>query len=458
MLFVIFCFITTGCEKLVEIDPPADSITNEVTFADSMNATSAVMGIYAITGTRSNPFGGGKITAYLGLYGDELEFAEIGGGEYMLFSGMLDSRNSLIPDLWDPLYQTIYRSNLCIEEINTAGSLPAKDKLHLDAECKFLRAFFYYYLINVYGEVPLITGSDFSKNISVPKAELSKLYDLILSDLQMAEQNLPDSYEFTKGVRVRANKYAAKALKARVLLELKRYSEAKVLADEIIAKDNLYGLAEDVREVFDKNGKEAILQIHMDPTRSPYNITGEGIQFIPFAGSAPTYFYRPALLSELNQEDLRVKYWIDSIEYEEIKYFFPRKYKLGGASSSPGDEPPQYYTLLRMSEIFLIRAECNINTDMVASGMDDINAIRNRAGLDPLTTDNQEEAMLFLEKERRVEFLSELGHRWFDLKRFGRADEVNFAIKPGWEPFRKVFPLPFTELSRNPALVQTNGY
>jgi hypothetical protein len=90
----------------------------------------------------------------------------------------------------------------------------------------------------------------------------------------------------------------------------------------------------------------------------------------------------------------------------------------------------------------------------------DINRIRQRAGLDPLDVSASiQEVTEVLIREKQIEFLAEWGHRWLDLKRWGLADRVLAPIKgDGWQPTDQLWPIPATELGRNPNLNQNEGY
>ena len=115
--------------------------------------------------------------------------------------------------------------------------------------------------------------------------------------------------------------------------------------------------------------------------------------------------------------------------------------------------------MLRLSEMFLIRAEARANQNKISEGVADINVVRQRAGLTALSTTMTQAALLSaLEHERWVELFTEWADRWFNLKRLGKADAVLSLIKPKWQSFQKLYPVPQQELQANPNLVDNPGY
>ena len=115
---------------------------------------------------------------------------------------------------------------------------------------------------------------------------------------------------------------------------------------------------------------------------------------------------------------------------------------------------------LRLAEQYLIRAEANVHLGNLDDAVADINRIRQRAGLESMAADlSASELLAEIELQRRKEFFCEQGHRWFDLKRTGRIDEVLGAASwKKWSPEKALFPVPFTELENNKNLVQNPGY
>ena len=112
-----------------------------------------------------------------------------------------------------------------------------------------------------------------------------------------------------------------------------------------------------------------------------------------------------------------------------------------------------------MAELYLIAGESHIRTGNINEGLEYINSIRERAGLIAIETTNQNEAISAMMQERRIEFFTEQGHRFFDLKRTERANAVLSPIKPDWNATDIRLPIPELELVVNPNLrPQNDGY
>lgn len=134
----------------------------------------------------------------------------------------------------------------------------------------------------------------------------------------------------------------------------------------------------------------------------------------------------------------------------------PAKYKKG--------QPLQYYSVIRLSELHLIRAEATIllTPSAKANAIEDLNILRRRAGIGELEESlTPEQVIKAVAQERRVELFLEWGHRWFDLKRNGLARETLQVIdykQPWLGDFQLLYPIPSRELHLNSNLIPNPGY
>jgi hypothetical protein len=166
-----------------------------------------------------------------------------------------------------------------------------------------------------------------------------------------------------------------------------------------------------------------------------------------------------SLLQSFEINDLRNAQWVSSIDVSGNTYYYPYKYKI-----KSGTTINEYSMVLRLAEQYLIRAEARAQLDDVEGAIGDLDRIRQRAGL-PLYQDTQPgmskaEVLSAIEQERRIELFSEWGHRWLDLKRTGKADEV-LGLEKGsdWQPTDVLYPIPFSEIQNNRNLLPQNpGY
>jgi len=139
-------------------------------------------------------------------------------------------------------------------------------------------------------------------------------------------------------------------------------------------------------------------------------------------------------------------------------YYYPFKYKLYKIDDAEGE----YFMMLRLAEQYLIRSEARTQMNNINGGLDDINVIRTRAGLKEASDLSKDSLLKVILQERRSEFFSEGGHRWFDLKRTGKADEIMqgaCVLKGGqWFSYKQLLPIPIDDIRLNPNLTQNPGY
>lgn len=285
---------------------------------------------------------------------------------------------------------------------------------------------------------------------------VNQVYQQMVADLADAQSLMISDYSLSNGERIRANKWAAAALLARVYLYQKQWADAEKQATLVINNTQLFTLLSDPNQVFLKNSNESILQLQTI-NEYPY-ATWAGNNLVPTdPGSNPNYYLTDQLLAAFEPNDLRKTTWVGSSDYSGTTYYYPAKYKV--FQGDPGNIT-EYYTLLRLSEQYLIRAEARAqqNTNL-AGAITDLNTIRSRAQLPPLSGSlSQSQVLSSVAQERRIELFAEDGHRWFDLKRTGQASSVLLPIKPTWTDNAQLWPIPPSEITRDPNLTQNPGY
>lgn len=454
LLVAIICFYSSGCNKILDVDNPDNKIVGDDLFKDKESAESAVLGIYsAISGT-SNVFNG-VITSYSAIYGDEAMYTAQAVSAQEFYDGAISTTNTVIErNFWTYAYQFIYHINTCLEKLNNSTSLSIATKNQLTGECRFLRAFIYFQLVHLFGEVPLITVTDYRVNENMARTKISIIKKSILDDLLSAKELLSDNYSATKTIRV--NKWTATAMLTRYYLYQEQWPEAEKEATEIINTD-LYRLtAPD--EVFLANSAEAIFQIQ--PVLDGYN-TMEGHTFIPTEAARPSFALTASLSSAFEVNDKRWNAWVKSKVSNGVTYYYPYKYKKK-IDFSDNFRLTEYPTVIRFSEILLIRAESRVHMGLLSGAITDLDAIRLRAGLLPIRVIYPDISAAGLSEkiqhERRIEFFMECGHRWFDLRRTGKVHETLQSIKPGWNATKQLWPIPQSQRALNPFLTQNDGY
>jgi len=445
LAFVILlqCF---ACDDFINVGVPQTEMVNSSVFEDRSTAEAAVVDLYLAI---RDGFGGGSKTSISGLTSlssDELNFFGTNAvSQYQQFNNnSLTATNGFVEALWSDIYNTIYRANAVLEGLNSS-QLASEVKNSLTGEAKFIRAFCYFYLVNLWGDVPLAISTDYRVNDQLLRASRADIYALIEADLLESIELLPSTYDFSNGERVRANEGAASALLARVYLFLENWDMAESYATQVI-ENPLYELEPDLSLVFRATSPEVILQLwfYQYPNdRSTFSVGRRG----PGLGSLTTEF-----LAGIPNGDLRWSTWGQEREVDGVLYHGVLKYM---DFSSP---PLDYTTLLRLSEQYLIRAEARAQKNLLTEATSDLNIVRSRAGLPNTMAASQQELLDSLLYERQYELFTEWGHRWLDLKRTGKVNDVLSSMKDEWDSEDALYPIPESQLVSNNNIVQNAGY
>lgn len=496
-IFPLLCmaFALHGCKKLIEINAPVNIVVTEEVFKTNEQANAAMAGIFSqmMTNSGTMTFSNGGLTAYAGLSADELVnlTSTQNVADYQFYTNKLDFTNSTPSGMiWQPAYKLIYSANAVIEGIAASASPLLNDSTRkvLTGEALFVRAFCYFYLTNMFGDVPLVLTTDFRKTVSIKKTPQAEVFSQIVKDLKDAQAKLTADYSIVAaGERIRPNKWAATALLARTQLYLKNWEDAEIQATAVIG-NSLYSLPATLNAVFLKNSREAIWQMKQNPIARPNNGTWEGFSLLPFVrwssfsadekaflsdplvfnefapAIIPTYFLTPQAVQVFETGDRRRTMWIDSTPtppgapYNGVPFRYPCKYTIYEGLAT--DPVPQYYMVLRLAEQHLIRAEARAQLNNVTGAAADIDILRKRAGLANTIAATQETLLTAVMQERQRELFAEWGHRWLDLKRTNQANTVLGGIlyKQPWKSSQLLYPIPPDEISANPNIIQNPEY
>ncbi len=470
-MVICFIFSTTSCKKFVEIGNPITNVTELNVYSSDGTAAAVLTNLYV--GLRAyHDYGVSRCYYVTGLLGDEI--ALYNKSDLTLLRFYSDDITSVASpdDMWGTSYERIYITNAALVGLNESTSLTPSTKKQLLGEAKFMRAFYYFYLVNLYGDVPLALSTDYIVNSVLPRTSKDTVYQQIIKDLKQADSLMSDKYvdgfaTNETSERVRPSKWAVKALLARTYLYTGEWAKAEAVASEIINHTALFELLP-LDQVFLKNSRETIWAIQSIRT---FDIgTIEGLVFVlPSTGPGEGY---PVYLSDFVVQafepgDQRKKDWIGVA----AGYYYPYKYKAGRSETSS----LEYSIILRLTELYLIRAEARIRQGRIAEGIADLNKVRDRATdkaapaadrlkqlASNLSEDKAIEAVLH---ERYVELFTEWGHRWLDLKRLNAIDDRMKIVTPAkggteWKPHLALFPIPPDELQKNPSLRghQNPGY
>jgi hypothetical protein len=447
--YIFFVILFLSCKKFVEVAPPKNELITSTVFSDDQTATSAIVGIYNRMMNGNLVFANGGMSLYPGLSADEIYRTSPGGEIDQFTNNAITLSNSINnSSFWARAYPLIYQANACVEGLTNSTSLNAGIKNQLLGEAKFSRAFCYFYLVNLYGDVPLVLSTDYRENAVLPRTSIIQVYQQIVTDLQESKNLLKPDYPTSDPVR--PNKWAATALLARVYAYQKNWASAETQASEVI-NSGMYNLVSNLNAIFLANSPEAIWQL-IPP--AGFRNTSEGSTFIPTSATArPTYALTNFLLNAFDSGDMRKTLWLGSRILSGQTYYYPAKYKVRSSSTIT-----EYNMVIRFAELYLIRAEARARQNNISGTQSDLNVIRKRAGLPNTTASTQPTLLLAIEHERQIELFTEWGHRWFDLKRTGRADPVLGVEKPGWQTTDALYPIPFSEIQKNVFLTQNPGY
>ncbi len=446
-----------SCESYLDVGTPKSEIENTVVFSNDVTATSAMLGVYAQLLDANNSASGStsSILSLAGLSCDELVNFPRDQDMVEFESNAIHPENPYNFFIWSSLYQVIYQVNAIIEGVDGSNGISDRVRDQLKGEALFIRAFCHFYLTNIYGDIPLITTTDYRINAAIPRSAENIVYNQILSDLNSAHNLLTSEYAAAYGERIRPNKLSASALLARTYLYLEDWENAELMASEVIEYKELYSLTDSLSDVFLMNSSESIWQLR-PVVNGDRGYTNEALSFSP--DNVLNYnILRSNIVKQFERGDRRRRHWIDSLVIEPDTVYFPRKYKQDQYS----EYLTEYSSVLRLAEQYLIRAEARAKQNKL-SGPDgaetDVNVIRMRAGLDPISVTTQDDILNAIVKERRLELIAEGGHRWFDLKRWGLL-ETALTFKGNFEPTDELYPLPASEFRNNPLLKRQNdGY
>ncbi|HEY0176750.1 MAG TPA: RagB/SusD family nutrient uptake outer membrane protein [Pedobacter sp.] len=465
LLAILLC--TSGCRKLVEVPGPTTSTNSANVYTSDATAAAVLTGIYTNMSSKG-VFGGPSSTSlYLSLTADELGFYQTSNNVSYLpfYQNALSNSNLIGGDFWSGIYPMIFVTNAAIEGLTNNKLLTPVVDQQLLGEALFMRAFCYFYLVNIYGDVPLATSTDFKTNQQMARTAKAQVYQQIITDLKTAQGLLNDYYVDATALkpsadRLRPSRWAATALLARAYLYNSDWANAEQQAGLVIANNSLFTLPA-LNSAFLATSKEAIWQLQS--VNSGVNTPDGALFILPVTGPNNTNFVYLSknLLNSFETGDQRLTSWVSNVTVPvgtvPTTYAYAYKYKVNTGSSLTEHE-----MVLRLGEQYLIRAEARARLGNTTGAASDLNVIRSRAGLPGTLASGQDDLLTAIYHERQVELFTEWGHRWLDLKRTGLINTVMSIAAPQkggtWNEQKQLFPLPLADLSRNPNLVQNPSY
>lgn len=440
MFLALFGF--TACEDFLE-QTPVDIITDDQVIIDGESAEAAILGVYSRMQT-AGMFGTRLITDP-GVLSDELTHSGSFPSIAEMDANNVSSANATIDDIWQQAYTAIYQANNIIELLQSDtefSGLTADARAVIIGEARFLRALSHFALTNLWGAVPIVTTSDLIANSSVSRDPASEVMSFVITEAALAATELSGAEFGVDNVdgQFRANEWAAKALQARALLYDNQLAQAGQIANDII-ENGPFELAPNYGSLF-ASGPAQNSEIIFGFFYSALDQSGLAFQFLP--SGRFEFAVSPQLLAayESGGEDARALVAVN--EGDNALRSYVNKYR----DISTGTDGT---IIFRLAEMYLIRAEANAGT---ASALDDLNTLRTRAGVAPVTGSSIDNILA----ERFIELAFE-GHRWYDLRRTGNLVTTMSAINSDFTINDELLPVPQRDILQNANLLpQNNGY
>ena len=447
LLGAFMAVIFNSCDSFVEVDLPNSQLAAEAVYQNKATAVAALTSVYAkmrdsglFTGSLSG------LSVSLGLYADELDLYGQQSGPQTYYNNAFVPSSSVTRLLWNTSYNQIYSTNAVIEGVTASSALTSAEKNELIGEALVVRALIHFYLTNLYGSIPYVKTTDFEVNTTIGKVSTQQVYQLAIQDLETATTLLSESYSSTG--RIRPNKFTARTLLARINLYAENWEVASNEASAVLNHNELYSLENNLDNEFLRTSQSTIWAFI--PTTNS-TLEGVGFQFVSLP--PPVSAMSDQLLNVFETGDERKIKWTKAVTNGTDTKYHPFKYKQGSAGTAT-----EHSVVFRVAELYLIRAEARAKAGDLIGAIEDLNQIRNRAGLPNTTATTTEDILTAVLKERQVELFTEHGHRFFDLKRTYQLDTV-LSSKPGWNSTDALLPLPEPELIINPNLNPQNpGY
>ncbi|WP_440999370.1 RagB/SusD family nutrient uptake outer membrane protein [Fodinibius sp. SL11] len=494
-LAVIISF--TSCDNVLDVEPKGQQLESNY-YQTPDQAYAALVAAY-------NPLGwqtGGPDGTFINILGplnsatDEMN---AGGGGPNDVPGWqawnsYDLSSAVGPQAgyWSRSYAGINRANLLLQRIDGVEGLDEATKARYVAEARFLRGYYYFWLVRLFRNVPLITEPiETSEIYQQEQAPPEDVYAQIDDDFTAAIGDLPTA-PLPSNEAGRATKGAARAFLAKSLMyeigdgqdQVKMQRAADLLNQ--VNTSTAYDLVDNYPDIFSPDNKfhsESIFEItHTSQQQADWGMFGSGnihgnvyVQMVgPRGYSGPKYNsgygFNPitSVLVDALQGDPRFDYTIADIGsmaddgtasyeegYEGTGYFVEKYAPLQEYTATSGTielNYPNNYIEVRLADTYLLEAEALVRLNGAGDGRAEalLTEVRDRVGLGPVaaTLDN-------IYREMQLELATE-GHRWFNLVRTGRAADV-LADEGFVEGVHEVLPIPLESLN-NSVLEQNDGY
>lgn len=449
---IILAISFFSCSDLLDKEP-ISSFSADGFYKTTSDAQAGVYGIYdaaqSVFRTNFAYWGEGRA--------DNVQTAQSGEGLQLLQNNLDESIASAY---WGSLYDMINRANYAIKYIPEIFEEGNETGTQLVGEARALRALAYFYLVRIWGDVPLILEpyQSIEQDIFISRTDKQLVLAAIEEDLTYAAQNCREKFGNDRD-RIMFTKGSANALLTHVYMWQHKYDEA-IGSSSLVLNNPLYALVtnmDDWGKIFTNSySAESIFEVAYDENET------NSLRVLYAIGSYAIFTPSEKFKSSYEEGDKRIDYVYD-VTLTDPKAIW----KFLGRGLNDEDPTPskQNIVLMRLADIMLLRAEAfnkkgGEQNQLVALGL--LNTIRRRAGLVEFETVAAAEAMYgdletAILHERSIELCFE-GHRWFDLVRTGKAIATMQPINGLSDERNLVWPISINSLRKNPNLVQNDYY
>lgn len=472
ILIILVTFMSISCEDTFLSPDLTTGINADNYFSNDTEIESGVLNIYdgvqgvnALQITNNDLNHGVQVEFYVTEMRSDNTETKSNEGEAAQFEFFnIESTNGIVADYYRSYYNVVFRANLVLDNLSNASAAKA---VAYEGEAKFLRAYAYFNLVRLFGDIPYVDKliSPLDTQTAFTRVATTQIYDLIVADLQTAVANLTDG-----GPNDRASKAAAEGLLAKVYLTLGRYSEAQTLLESVMDPARGFGLQTNFKDIFYNEGNNEVLFAigYLPDTRNDsqnfstewLNAVGRtsGVNYATLDAKTALDTYGGNRTSFSYREDQS-----QAGKYQVVKYLPDGDANLGIApTSSDPRSAGNDWIVLRYADILLMHVEAimaggasTTSSNAIAS----FQQVRARAGITtPVTSITADELLL----ERRVELAFE-NQRFFDLLRFGKANDIFTAYSAanglGYTSTDLLLPIPQIEIGLSNGLLSQNpGY
>lgn len=502
MANLLIVFSCQRDEELLDIDNP-NNPTPDTFF---QNESDALLGLNAVYSTwQSN-----SLAQRFYFFGNDMPSDESIGTNNLqatlaqMLNYTWDANNQVISSMWGAYYTGIGRANRVIQQVPEI-EMDEDLRTRIVAEARFLRATFYFDLVNKWGDVPLITDPP-EASIEEPRSSAADVYALVIEDLQFAKANLPTKDEYGADDLGRATSGAATGYLGKVYLYREEWEAAEAEFTEIIdGQHGNYRLVDNFRwngigeeqEPAAENNAESLFEIQFqDDLGGVWNTdnagggehTFRGVEyaFASFNNVRPKQAFADRF--ELGDPRYEQTFYDDGVEWYQGTFTRDqfggliawRKYHNYDIRDDSNQSSGINFRLMRYADVLLMAAEAKLMSgDPIPEVLALVNQVRQRAiaqktnpeielymprtldnvlSLYPTTAypaDTRNQVMAIIRHEREVELAGEQ-HRYNDLRRWGLDDDVALADNKPYAERHRLWPIPLEELETNPNINQAD--